>query len=341
MGYSSQVGQVILRTQAAQGTYQADTATAGVVAKLRTGSLGPNRELLVTDPEIGGGRDILDAYIGAVSYSGDYEFYVRSKMISPLLLAGMGEGTPAITTGVVTDTFTGRDTSVPRYLSIEETVSDFDTFRYHDAVVNTLHFECEANGYMMGTAGIIAARSTAGQTKSTPGATQIDDSPMYVGTNVTVTYNAVSLPAKSFSLDLTNNFEDDDFRLGSFYLGDLTPKRREVTASFSLRHGSTAIWRQAVHGTNSVTLGGQTTKQQLVITATSYEDITGGTPATKNSLTFTIPNFILSPFALEASGDDILENDVEGTAVRPVIGTQLMTVVNKRGPIAGVTANIP
>lgn len=338
MGYSSQVGQVIFRTQATQGTYQADTGTAGVAAKLRTGSLGPNRELLIPDPEIGGGRDIVDAYLGAVSWSGDYEFYARYQLLPTLLQAVMGESSSAVTTGVVTDTITGRDTSIPRYLSIEETVSDLDTFRYHDAVANTFHLESDANGYMQGTVGIIAARSSGGNTKSTPGAGQQDNSPLTVGTNITVTYNAASLPAKNFSLDVTNNFEDDDFRLGSFYLGDLTPKRREVTASFGIRHSSAALWRQAVYGTPSATSpGGQTTKQQLVITATSYEDIVGGTPSTKNSLTITIPNFILSPFALEASGDDVLENDVEGTAVRPATGTQLMTTVIKR---AGTVASI-
>lgn len=336
MGYSSQVGQVIFRSQATQGTYAADVATAGISAKLRTGSLGPSRELLIPDPEIGGGRDVVDAYLGAVSWSGDYEFYSRYALLPTLLQAVLGEATSAVATGIVTDTITGRDTSVPRYLSIEETVSDMDTFRYHDAVANTFHLESDANGYMMGTVGIIAARQIAGQTKSTP--TNTDTSPMTVGTNIGVTYNAVTLPAKSFSLDITNNFEDDDFRLGSFYLGDLTPKRREVTASFGIRHSSSALWRQAVYGTPSATApGGLTTKQQLVITAQSYEDIVGGTPATKNSLTLTMPNFLLTPFALEASGDDVLENDVEGQAVRPAQGTQVLTAVVKR---AGTTATI-
>lgn len=344
MGFSSQVGQVIFRSQATQGAYAADTGTAGVSAKLRTGSLGPSRELLIPDPEIGGGRDVVDAYLGAVSWSGDYEFYARYKLLPTLLQAVLGEASSAINTGtgtggVVTDTITGRDTSVPRYLSIEETVSDMDTFRYHDAVANTFHLESDANGYMQGTVGIIAARQVGGQTRSVPTADQIDTSPMTVGTNINVTYNAVTLPAKSFSIDITNNFEDDDFRLGSFYLGDLTPKRREVTASFGIRHSSSAMWRQAVYGTPSATApGGLTTKQQLVITAQSYEDIVGGTPATKNSLTLTMPKFLLTPFALEASGDDVMENDVEGQAVRPETATQVLTAVVKRGGAAATIA---
>jgi hypothetical protein len=153
---------------------------------------------------------------------------------------------------------------------------------------------------------------------------------MIVGTNVTVTYNSVSLPAKSFSLDINNNFEDDDYRLGSFYIGDLTPKRREVTASFSIRESSSALWRQASYGTTAATApGGLPTKQALVITCLTYETIPAGTPLTPYTLTITIPNFILRPYSLSASGDDIIESDVEGQAVRPVPGTPLMTVAIK------------
>jgi hypothetical protein len=153
---------------------------------------------------------------------------------------------------------------------------------------------------------------------------------MVVGTNITVTYNAVTLPAKSFSLDINNNYEDDDFRLGSFFVGDLTPKAREVTASFNIRESSSALWRQATLGAGAAsTVQGQPTKQQLVITCTTYETIPAGTPTQGYSVTITIPNFILTPYSLEASGDDVIESDIEGRAVRPNPGTDIMTAVFK------------
>ncbi len=329
MGYSSQAGQVILRTQTVAGTYNADTGTAGVGVKLRGGALGPNRELLVPDPEIGGGRDVVDAYLGASSWSGDYEFYARMDALATMLKAVLGTSATVTTTGVTTHTITPSDAAQLPFLSVEEKIGNgLEVFRYHDAVANTLHLEAEANGYLQGTIGLIAARQLAGATAT---ATPVwDETPMVVGTNITVTYNAVSLPAKSFSLDINNNFEDDDFRLGSFFIGDLTPKRREVTASFGIRESSSALWRQATYGLSSATApGGLTTKQELVITCLTYESIAGGTPTTSYTLTITIPKFVLTPYALEVSGDDIIESDIDGQALRPVAATSLMTAAIK------------
>jgi len=334
MGYSSQAGQVILRTQTVLGTYNADTGTAGVGVKLRSGGLGTNRDLLIPDPEIGGGRDVSDAYLGASSWSGDYEFYARVDALATMLKATLGTAAAPVTaTGVTTHTITPSDTAALPYLSIEEAIGNgLEVYRYNDVVVNSLHLEAEANGYLMGTAGIIGAKQIAGSVR-TP-APLWDETPMIVGTNITVTYNAVTLPAKSFSLDIANNFEDDDFRLGSFYLGDLTPKRREVTASFGIRESDSALWRQATYGLPAATqVGGLTTKKALVITCKTYETIPAGTPLTEYTLTITIPKFALTPYSLEASGDDIIESDIEGQALRPLIATPIMTAVVKTGKV--------
>lgn len=331
MGFSSQGGQVVFRTQAVQGTYQADTSTAGVSMKLKGGSLGPNRELMIPDPEIGGGRDVVDALLGAVSWSGDYEFYCRLDSAITLIYAALGTKAVTTTTGVSTHTITPTDAAQLPYLSIQEAIGNgLEVYEYTDAVVNTLHLECDANGYVQGTVGIIGAKQIANATRAA--APVADASPLMVGTNVTATYNAVSMPGKSFTLDINNNFEDDDFRLGSFYIGDLTPKRREVTAGFRIRESSSALWRQATYGVSSATApGGLTTKQQLVIAATSYEDIPSGVPATKYSMTITIPKFAFTPYALDAAGDDVIESDLTGQALRPAIGTPILTTVIKTG----------
>lgn len=331
MGFSSQAGQVLFATQASEGVFPAGFGTAHTAMKLRSGALGPNRDLLITDPEIGGGRDTVDAYLGAISWSGDYEFYARLESLPTLLRACLGEAASVDTTGVVEHTITPLDAATLPWLAVEENIGgSLETLQFTDAVVNTFHLEAEANGYLMGTAGLIAKTGVAGAAKT--GAPMWDDTPMVVGTNITLTLNGVTLPAKSFALDINNNFEDDDFRLGSFTLGDLTAKAREVSGSFAIRPQDSALWRRAVLGTAvATTPGGLTTKDQLVITCTTYEDIEGGTPLTKGSIAFTIPKVALEPYALEPSGDDVIENDISWRGLRPVSATDILTAVVTNG----------
>lgn len=331
MGYSSQSGQVVLRSQTTPGVFAADLAAAGVGVKLRGGSLGTSRELLIPDPEIGGGRDVVDGYLGAVSWSGDYEFYARMDSVATLLRACLGVSESVADVGGLfsTHTITPTDSGTLPFLSIEEAIGgNLEVFNYHDAVVNSFHLEAEANGYLQGTAGLIAARQVAGAAKT---ATPVwDNTPMVVGTNIAVTYNGVTLPAKSFSLDINNNVEDDDFRLGSFYIGDLTAKRREITASFGIRAESSAMWRQATYGLDTATApSGVPQKKELKITMNTYEMI--GASAQPYSLTLTIPKFVLSPFTLEQSGDDIIENDIEGQAIRPDTAVDVMSAAITTG----------
>ena len=331
MGFSSQAGQVLLATQATQGVFPAAFGTGAIATKLRGGSLGPNRDLLITDPEIGGGRDTVDAYLGAISWSGDYEFYARMESLPTLLRAALGSAVSATATGVNTHTITPSDSATLPFLAVEENIGgSLETMQFTDAVVNTFHLEAEANGYLMGTAGLIAKTGVAGATKT---ATPVwDNSPMIVGTNITLTLGGVTLPAKSFSLDINNNVEDDDFRLGSFVLGDLTAKGREVNGSFTIRPQDSALWRRAVlGGPTATTPTGLVTKSELVITATTYEDISGSTPLTKSSLSLTIPKIGLEPFGLDPSGDDVIEHDISFRALRPVAATPILTAVVKNG----------
>ncbi len=328
MGFSSQAGKVVLRKQSVPGTLAADLATAGIALPLRSGALATSRELLVPDPEIGGGRDIRQAYLGAVSWAGDYELYVRPDGIATLLYGTLGAAeAPVTATGVTTHTITSSDAAqLPFYSIHEEIGAGLELFNYTDCVMNTLHLESDANGYLMGTVGIIGARGVAAAT-AIPTPTW-DEGPMFVGTNILVTYGGVTLPAKSFSLDINNNFSDDDFRLGSFFLGDLTPQGREVTASFNIRETSSALWRQATLGAAAATtVQGTTVVDDLVIHAETYETI--GATATRYSLDITIPNYVLKPYSFSVSGADVIESDIEGQALRPDSGIALMTAVVK------------
>jgi len=330
MGFSSQNGYIMLRSQSVAGTYQADTGTAGIAVKLRSGTLAPTRELLIPDPEIGGSRDMPDALLGTIAWAGDYEMYARFKELTIILKALLGAPTTATTTGVTTHTYNPVSTALP-ILSIEENIGGtFETFRYNDVKVNTFHMEAEANGYLMATVGMIAKNQIAGATATNPAGTLYDNSPLITGTNISITLNAVTLQAKSFTLDVNNNMEDDDFRLGSFFLGEITEKRRDVQASIVLRPVDSGIWRQAVYGTAASTAPTcMPTKQPVVITMTSCDIIPGGTPNTPYTLTVTLPNAVLKPHAVTPNGDDVIEETIEIQALRPSLAANAATFVLK------------
>lgn len=339
MGQTSQSGQVIFATQTAPGAPVAalDLGTDGLSVKLRSGSLAGNRDLLIPDAEIGGGRDVSDAYMGAVAFAGEFEMYLRFRAIAFFLANALGEKATAATgTGAWTHTITPSDGQLPFMTVYEELGDGLERFIYSDVVVNTFHLEADANGYVMATAGLIGRLVTAG-VADIDGTALTDNTNMAVGTNTVVKYDGVNMPAKSFSLDINNNYEDDNFYLGSFFLGDLTAKRREITASVTVRHETSAMMRQALFGSAAATqIGGLVTKKPLQITIQSYEDIPGATPPVKFKLDITIGKAAFEPFAFTPSGDDAFENDISIRAVRPDPGVDILTalVTNDQDGIA-------
>src|SRR5690606_21862676 len=136
--------------------------------KLRSGSFGTNRDLLVPDPEIGGGRDTADAYLGAVSWSGDFDFYARTDALATLLYGVLGAAAaPDTEDGVTTHVITPSDAAQLPFFSVEEVIGNgLESYKYTDVVINSLHLEADANGYMQGTVSLIGARQEAGITKT-------------------------------------------------------------------------------------------------------------------------------------------------------------------------------
>lgn len=329
MGFQSQSGHVGFKTQAVKGAYLDPGAVApnqGVFVRTRSGALGGNRELLVPDPEIGGNRDIPDAQLGPISFSGEYDFYARMESIATFLRGSFGTVATAgaIATGF-THTITPAD--VLPWLSVEEKIGNgYEAFNYTDAKINTFHLESDASGYLMGTVGLIALTQALDASPTAPGVQRVDTSPLLVGTNIFVLWNGVQLPAKSFSFDVNNNLEDDDYRLGSLFLGDLVEKRREVTAGVTIRPNDSALWRTAMWGSPTATVPlGQSFKDDLGIQVISYEDIPGASAGVKYDLTFTIPSAVIAPFNLDPSGDDVIEHDLEIRALRPNPATPIVT----------------
>jgi hypothetical protein len=328
MGFVAQAGHFGVKTQTVKGTYMSPGAVApnqGVFIFFRSGALGGNRELLIPDPEIGGSRDIPDAQLGPISYSGEIDMYGRMESLATFLRGALGQNATAGTAASgYTHTITPADT-IP-WMSAEEKIGNgYEVFKYTDAKVNTFHLEADANGYLMATAGLIALKQEL-TTATAIGVQRRDSSPLIVGSNICVRWGGVDLPAKSFSLDINNNLEDDDYRLCSMSLGDAVEKRREITMGVTIRPSDSQLWRTAMWGGPSATAPlGQSFKDDVEIEIESYEDIPGATVGIKYNLTMTIPQAIIAPFSLDPSGDDVIEHDIEIRAVRPDLALPIVT----------------
>lgn len=343
MGLLSQEGHVGIKTQASKGTYADPGAAApndGVFFRTRSGAMGGDRELLIPDPEIGGNRDIPGAALGPIAFSGEFDFYVRMEVLATLLYGALGA---VSTSGALPDPGTGYAHAITPaatlpWMSLEEKIANsFEVFGYTDAKINTLHIEADADGYVMGSVGIIALSQDGTITATAAVSQRNDTSPLLVGTNVNVTLDSVALPAKSFSLDINNNLEDDDFRLGSLFLGDLTEKRREITMSVTIRPEDADYWKMATWGSTAATAPeGQPTYEDVAITVESYEDIPTAAAGSPYSLDVDIPQAVLVPFTVDPSGDDVLEHDIEIRAVRPDPGVDIatFTVTNSYDAVA-------
>jgi len=136
MGFTSQQGQVGFAIQGSKGTPVAATR----FARLRGGSLGGDRELLIPDPEIGGNRDVPQAYLGPIAFSGGYEFYARSEMLALLFRGAFGTTADSNVAGqseVQTITITGTPTGGTFTLTFRGQTTAGIAFNADNATVET------------------------------------------------------------------------------------------------------------------------------------------------------------------------------------------------------------
>lgn len=235
-------------------------------------------------------------------------------------LATTTEGLPAVGTHIITPA----DTSP--WISVEERISnEFESFRYTDGKVNSFSLNADANGFLMGGANITALRQSSGFTEQTNA--PWDTSPMMVGSQVIIKFNGVELPGKSFSFELNNNIETDDFVLGSVFRADATEKRREVKMGLTYRPQDALIWKGAMYGATALTSpgAGPAYGGAITISVSTYEtigDVVAGTPFSFN---VSIPYAVIAPYKVNPSGDDTIQTDLEITATRPDPAVPLFT----------------
>lgn len=338
MGIQSQEGYLLVVTQENLDAYSdpGDVDRPGWMVPIRSGSINANRDLLVPDPEIGGNRDVPGAHLGPISYGGSFEMYARPRIMYPFIKsASMGWAQDGVDLGAIGSGVQTGGTGIvetPAALSIEQQIGSpgyFPPEKFYNVVCNSWTLEGDSGGLATFTAELIGQYSygtgspteitglyvdssgpiptsgvpdpSAGGYMSVAFAPYADDTPTF-------------LYAKTASVTVTNNIEDDDFRLGSLYLAGLTPKRREVSGSLTIRPEDAVMWKQATWGSPvAATPGGLTTTGRLVVNLV-------GEPIPGSGLcqTFSFASdVVLHPATVDPSGDDVLEHDIEFTSVFP------------------------
>lgn len=328
MGFNIQTGTVGIGRQSVAG----GNVAVQTYFKVLSGGMGVDRELIVPDPEIGGGRDIDEGiiYPGSVGASGTYEFIVRPNAIGHFLLGVLGACSSLPLSGVAyTHEFTPANT-LDWFTIMERISTTYETFQVTDCKINSLDLTCTANDYLKGSAGVLGNIPTSDV--SVTGESYEDTSPfLYAGATITIGPD-VFLPTE-VGVNFNNNIDDSDYRVGSLYRGDLTEKRRELVLTATIRPDDSDLFKQAVWGSSSVSAPANT-KTNIAVNYkwASYESI--GSTAYKYSLEIDVPVAVISPFKIEPSGDDTLEHAIEIRAAKGASDLVTITLQNSAADYA-------
>lgn len=322
--YMSQSGYIGLAKQTASGT--GAYTTPAKYMYVNSVSIEPDTDLLISDPEIGSGRDIIDSsvLVGPIKWTGSLDFNVRPEAIGLLLLGATGAVTSSGITGAAYGhTFTFQNDLVP--LSIENSVGNgLEVFGYSDCKVNTLHFEAAAGEIVTGNAEIIAIQETSGKTNQ---AETFETSPMFTYQSGSVILDSGEISVKSFSFDINNNIADDDFRFGSRTLASLVEKRRELAASLEIVPTDSSVFKKSVYGASTATTvsGLQTTYSgSLFLRFESAYKVPGTTVPYQMDITIPKAVFQAAPFTI--SGDDMIVETLDLLPVKQS-GSDIATIV--------------
>lgn len=306
MDWNAQQGHIGFKGQLNKGGFLTPT----IFTKVLTGGLGSDSDNIIPDPEIGGGRDISEVFPGNVKFSGDTEFLFRPESIGVLLYGLLGTvDTTSPESNVYLHTFQTLQSGSLPYLSAEEKVADdLDTFNYVDGKVNSLSLESEAGELLKGTFNLVFTTQSGNISPSTP---VYDTSPILVSHGGTITLDGSVISCKSISMEINNNLDDDDFRIGNRFLGSLIEKRRELNVSITLRPDDIDLYRKSVYGDADAAY----TPKNSVYTGALIADFQSpgniGATSLPYRLQITFAKVAFKAFPINPSGDDPIEFELE------------------------------
>lgn len=321
MSDTSQEGYVSLGKQTAQGT-PATTVTTGILAT--SISVNAETENLMADPEIGAGRDRDAGGTGLASYkvAGSIEGLLRWDYLGHLLGAAgfQQQGAPAqeATTGAWEHTFVP---GAPTYLTLETAWGRNRLIRrVSDVLIGNLELTVAGDEFCTFTAEFLGLREGVQASPSVPTFVR-EPAGTALGSGV-VLDGLGTYRLSDMSMTIENNLSDDEVVIGQRELADITPGRREVGFSGTIKpQGAAAIvtdlYRAAVYGSKTATAPVTTgdvfhTSAELTFGAPR---LIGTSTTRRYGLMATLPDVVLEGIALDASGDDPIEAAITGHAL--------------------------
>ncbi len=291
-------------------------------------SMNPNSEPLIPNAEIGAGRDIQDnsVRVGGISWTGPIEGELRPSAIGLIILSAYGS---AVSSGISGDayghTFEPTDNLIP--LSITKRIGDesnpMDVFGYTDVKINTFRVEAAAGELATFSADAIAVEERSSKSDQTP---TFETGPIFSFVDGKVDLEGISLSVKNISIELDNNIVDDDFRIGQRVLQSLIERRRTVTATIDTVPTDASIFKKTVFGGSANTSVSNT---QQVYTGSLFlrfesPHLISSQPY---SMDITVPKAVFRVANLPISGEDMVIETLEMTAVKQSGSASITTVL--------------
>lgn len=301
--YTAETGNVGLAIQTAQGTFREPTD----FMKVQSIEMNPDGDKIVPDVEIGSGSDVTDVHQGSYKIGGDIEAYVRPNAIGVLIYALMGKylasGELNGGQGNYLHNFWPIVSGSLPWLSVKKVISDnVQTYDYKDCKVNSMSLDLKAGEFASVKFGIIGISDSIG----TPAVASFESSPLLVATKATINMGPAAISVKNLTMDYNNNLVDDDYRIGSRFLGDISERRRSLSLKMDAVLDTTSeLYKKAFYGSSSLSEAGFDVYADSVdIIMDSPTAI--GTSSTTFKIVFQIKRAVFMTAPVPASGDSLV-----------------------------------
>jgi hypothetical protein len=309
MAYTAETGSVGLAIQPVKGTFTEPTD----FIKVTSVDLNPEGEKIVPDAEIGMDSFISDVYQGSYRIAGSLDAYVRPQAMGLLFYGALGKYTSSgsLGNGAYMHNFTASGT-LP-WLSIKKNVStNIETFDYTDCKIEGFTLDINASEPCTASFDIVGISDKVG---STPTPTY-ETAPILIASKATINIGGTAVSVKNCSIEYKNNLDNEDYRVGTRFLGDITEKRRDLDIKLDIVLDTTSkLYRKSFYGTASATTAGfDVYADRLDVIIDSPTVI--GTSVLTHKILIQIKNCVFMAAPVPASGDDLVVIPLELKATK-------------------------